>query len=77
MEGRVPTFAIAVEGRAPSSVAVELAARNMCVWSGHYYAVEPMRRLGLLESGGLTRIGFVSTTTEGEVDLLLEALADL
>ena len=49
----------------------------MCVWSGHYYAVEPMRRLGLLESGGLTRIGFVNTTTDSEVDRLLDALASL
>jgi selenocysteine lyase/cysteine desulfurase len=36
-----------------------------------------MRRLGLLDSGGLTRIGLVNTTTDSEVDQLIEALADL
>lgn len=77
MEGRVPTFAVSVEGRSPSEVAALLAEQDICVWSGHYYAVEPMRRLGLLDSGGLTRIGFVNTTTESEVDQLIEALADL
>ncbi len=77
MEGRVPTFAVSVEGRSPSEVARLLGEQEICVWSGHYYAVEPMRRLGLLESGGLTRIGFVNTTTDSEVDRLLEALAAL
>jgi cysteine desulfurase family protein (TIGR01976 family) len=77
MEGRVPTFAVSVEGRRPSAVAEVLAEQEICVWAGHYYAVEPMRRLGLLDSGGLTRIGFVNTTTEPEVDRLLEALAAL
>ena len=77
MEGRVPTFAVGIEGRTPSEVADLPAREGMCVWAGHYYAVEPMRRLGLLDSGGLTRIGFVNTTTDSEVDRLLEALAAL
>ena len=77
MEGRVPTFAVSVDGRNPSEVAESLASQEICVWAGHYYAVEPMRRLGLLDSGGLTRIGFVNTTTASEVDRLLEALAAL
>ena len=47
------------------------------MWSGHYYAVEPMARLGLLDRGGLVRIGFVQTTTDGEVDRLVEELSSL
>lgn len=77
MEGRVPTFAISVTGRTPDEVTRELAERNMAAWSGHYYAIEPMRRLGLLDEGGLTRIGFVATTTIDEVDALLTVLAEL
>ncbi len=77
MEGRVPTFAIEVAGRTPDEVTAALAERNMAAWAGHYYAVEPMRRLGLLERGGLTRIGFVATTTSDEVDALLAVLAAL
>ncbi len=77
MEGRVPTFAVSVDGLDAVEVATRLAARDMCVWAGHYYAVEPMRRLGLLDKGGLTRIGFVNTTTDEEVDRLLDALTGL
>jgi selenocysteine lyase/cysteine desulfurase len=33
-----------------------------------------MQQLGLLESGGAVRVGFVHTTTVDEVDRLLEAL---
>jgi selenocysteine lyase/cysteine desulfurase len=47
------------------------------VWSGHYYAVNVMDRLGVLDEGGLVRIGFVHYNTADEVDRALEALADL
>lgn len=77
MDGRVPTFAVEIEGRPPVEVAGELGRRGIFVWPGHYYAVEPMAALGVLDSGGLVRIGFVATTTEEEVDRLLEALTDL
>jgi cysteine desulfurase family protein (TIGR01976 family) len=75
MEGRVPTFAVEVAGLPSQEVAARLGDQGLFVWAGHYYAVEPMARLGLLERGGLTRIGFVHTTTEDEVDRLLEALS--
>ena len=77
MDGRVATFAISVRGRTASEVAAELGSHGIAVWAGHYYAVEPMRRLGLLESGGLVRIGFVNTTTTDEVDRLVERLSAL
>ena len=75
MEGRVPTFAIEVEGRSAADVAAYLGEQGIATWPGHYYAVEPMRRLGWLDRGGLVRIGFVATTTEEEVDRLLTTLA--
>jgi len=71
---RTPTFAIELEGWEPRAVAAELGRRGLFVWAGHYYAVEPMRRLGVLDRGGLVRIGFVHTTTVDEVDRLLEVL---
>jgi cysteine desulfurase family protein (TIGR01976 family) len=77
MQDRVTTFALSVEGVNPTTVAQTLADRSMAVWDGHNYAIEPMRRLGLLDKGGLVRIGFVATTTEAEVDALLAALADI
>lgn len=77
MDGRVPTFAVEVDGRSAGEVAEHLGSRGIAVWAGHYYAIEPMRRLGLLDSGGLVRIGFVNTTTIDEVDRLVEELAGL
>ena len=73
-EGRTPTFAVNVAGFHPDDVAGRLAAAGLSVWSGHYYAIEPMKQLGLLGTGGAVRIGFVHTTTVDEVDRLLEAL---
>jgi selenocysteine lyase/cysteine desulfurase len=45
------------------------------VWDGDYYALEPMRALGLSDSGGAVRAGFLHYTTAEEVDRLLEALS--
>ena len=76
MEGRVPTFAFNVPGRTSEEVAIELAAREIAVWWGDYYAIEIMRQLGL-EGTGAVRAGFVHYNTTDEVDRLLTALAEL
>ncbi len=74
MSGRVSTFAIEVEGVAAETVARRLGERGIATWPGHYYAVEPMRRLGWLDRGGLVRVGFVATTTPEEVARLVDEL---
>ena len=76
-DGRTPTFAIGVEGVPPAQVASNLGDQGIFVWSGDYYAVEVMRRLGVADEGGLVRIGFVHYNTAEEVDRVLEALAGL
>ena len=75
-ENRTPTFCFNVAGLGPREVAERLAERDLYVWDGHYYALEPMRALGL-EPDGAVRAGFLHYTSEEEVDRLLEALADL
>jgi cysteine desulfurase family protein (TIGR01976 family) len=78
MDGRrVATFAIEVEGRHPDDVARQMIEAGIYVWSGHYYAVNAMERLGVLDSGGLVRIGFVHYNTADEVDRVLEVLDSL
>jgi selenocysteine lyase/cysteine desulfurase len=74
MEGRVPTFAITIDGHHPDEVARKLAEQGMFVWSGHFYAVEVIARLGLEQAGGLIRIGLCHYATADEVDRLLDAL---
>jgi cysteine desulfurase family protein (TIGR01976 family) len=76
-EGRTPTFCFNVEGHHPRKVAELLGERDIYVWDGDYYALEPIRALGLADSGGAVRAGFLHYTTEEEVDRLLEALTDL
>ena len=75
--GRTPTFAVSVSGRHPDAVAAALGDLGIFVWSGDYYAVEVMRRLGVADQGGLVRIGFVHYNTFEEVDLVVAALGAL
>ncbi len=76
MAGRVPTFAFNLPGRSSEEVAIELAARDVAVWHGDYYAVEIMKVLGLVGTGAV-RAGFVHYNTAAEVDRLLTALDEL
>lgn len=75
MERRVPTFAFTVDGLSPDEVAARLGERGFAVWSGNYYALEIMNRLGLAQ--GAVRVGIVHYNTEQEVDRLLQELARL
>ena len=77
MTGRVPTFAFTVAGHAPADVARHLAAHGIFAWSGHFYAVETIARLGLNDSGGLVRVGLCHYNTAAEVDRFLSVLSDL
>jgi cysteine desulfurase family protein (TIGR01976 family) len=77
MEGRVPTFCFSVTGRTAQSVAEHLAANDVAVWWGNYYALETMRQLGLDEVDGAVRAGIVHYNTADEVDRLLAGLTEL
>jgi selenocysteine lyase/cysteine desulfurase len=74
---RAPTFAVSLDGYSASEVAERLGQLGLFVYDGHYYAVAVMERLGLLESGGLVRIGFVHYNTADEVDRTVQALKEL
>ena len=77
MDGRVPTFAFTLAGHHPDAVAAHLATRDLFAWSGHFYAVEVIRRLGLEDAGGLVRVGLCQYSTADEVDRLIAALREL
>ena len=74
---RTPTFAVAIDGLRADEVQGHLGDRGIFVWAGHYYAVEVMKRLGVLDSGGLVRIGFVHYNTAAELARFFETLDDL
>jgi cysteine desulfurase family protein (TIGR01976 family) len=77
LNSRTPTFAVRLDGYPCEEVASRLGAQGIFVWHGHYYAVAVMERLGLLNQGGLVRIGFVHYNTLDEVDGVLTVLREL
>lgn len=75
-EGRVPTIALTKAGSTPVELARKLASHNIFAWEGHYYAIEVARHLGLLETGGMLRIGIGQYNTAEEIDRTLDVLRD-
>lgn len=74
---RVPTVAFTVDRMAPADIAAALAARNIFVWSGHNYALEVVRSLGIDEAAGVVRVGPVHYNSPEEIDRFLEALGEI
>ncbi|MFB9217045.1 cysteine desulfurase-like protein [Vibrio sinaloensis] len=73
-ELRTPTFALTFDDHSPEDIARKLGEQNICVWNGHFYALGLVRQLGLQESGGVVRIGFMHYNTLQEVDSLFDEL---
>lgn len=77
IDERTPTFAVSLDGYSAKALATELGAQGIFAYHGHYYAIEVMSRLGVLESGGLVRLGFVHYNSSAEIDRLIETLQTL
>ncbi len=73
---RVPTFSVTLPGRKPAAMSRQLAAENIFVWDGSFYATEVINRLGLAENG-LLRIGLCHYNTPEEVDQLCDVIETL
>jgi cysteine desulfurase family protein (TIGR01976 family) len=74
---RVPTFAITAAGIDPRTVASLCAEAGINVWSGNYYALEPMTRMGLEATGGAVRVSLVHYNTPAEIARLDALLGQL
>lgn len=74
LDRRVPTVSFTHAKRRPEVIAKALADENIFVWSGHNYGVEPATALGLMESGGVVRVGAVHYNTTAEIDETLTAV---
>ena len=77
MSRRGPTVAFTHESRAPADIARALALENIFAWSGHNYAVEVAKSLGIYESGGAVRVGPVHYNTTSEIDRLFDVLRSI
>ncbi len=74
LDERVSTVSFTLEGKHPHDVAEQLGDAGFYVWDGHYYALAVVERLGLLESGGMVRVGATHYNTLDEVARFGEAL---
>jgi cysteine desulfurase family protein (TIGR01976 family) len=74
LDERVATVSFTLEGKHPNDVAKQLGDLGFYVWDGHYYALAVVERLGLLDSGGMVRVGAAHYNTLDEVARFGEAL---
>ena len=74
MHRRVPTVSFTIEGVEPAKLAKHFAGENIFVWSGHNYAIEPVSRMGLMDKGGVLRVGLAHYNTPEEVDQFVASL---
>ncbi|HOT23737.1 MAG TPA: cysteine desulfurase-like protein [Thermoleophilia bacterium] len=74
---RTSTVSFTLDGYTAMEVARILGERGLFVWDGHFYAIRLVERLGLIDSGGLVRVGLCPYTTKEELDRLLEAVHSL
>lgn len=77
IDRRVPTVAFTHTSAKPADIAKQLSERGIFVWSGHNYALEAVKSLGILEAGGAVRVGPVHYNNTNEINDLLNALADI
>lgn len=71
---RVPTVSFVLPDCDPTEVAKFMGSQGIYVWDGHNYGVEPVTRLGLIDKGGVVRVGPTHYNTPAEIDRFLDAL---
>ena len=74
---RVPTVSVTHPRHRNATLARALASQGINVWSGHNYALEVARLLGLDEKEGVLRIGLAHYNTAAEVERTVSALKAL
>ena len=74
LEERVPTVSFTLEGKDPQDIANAIGQQGIYVWNGHNYALAIVERMGLLEAGGMIRVGPVHYNTVEEIERFREVL---
>ncbi len=74
LDERVPTVSFTVPGKEPERIADEIGKHGIYVWNGHNYALAIVERMGLLEAGGMVRVGPVHYNTLDELEKFGEVL---
>ena len=71
---RAPTIAFVPKNKSPSNVASDLNRYNIMAGAGDFYAVRPLKALGIDPEEGVVRLSFVHYTSEDEVTKLINSL---
>lgn len=74
---RAPTVSFTIDHLTATEVCRRLAQQNIFAWDGHFYAIRAMEILGLLEKGGVTRIGMAVYNTSQEIEFTLAQISSL
>lgn len=74
---RAPTISFTIGSLSAEDVCRRLGERGFCTWDGHFYALRAIEVLGLLERGGVTRVGISLYNTGDEVSRLLGELKQI
>ncbi|MFA4965073.1 MAG: cysteine desulfurase-like protein [Thermoleophilia bacterium] len=74
---RTSTVSFTLDGFSAAEACRALGARGFFTWDGHFYALRLVELLGLLERGGLIRVGLAPYNTAAELERLVQAVADL
>jgi len=74
---RTGTICFTVDSRPPGEVAARLGERDIAVWSGHAYAWELARALGIRDTSGAIRASLAPYTAESDLDGLVNAMTSI
>lgn len=74
---RTPTVSFYKEGITAEEICKQLGAKSICGWDGHFYAQRAVEKMGLLDKGGVTRLGVSIYTTEEEIDYTVEVIREI
>ena len=71
---RAPTLSFLYKGKTADEVGKFLGSKNVCTWSGHFYAIRATEVLGLAEKGGVTRMGISVYNTMEDIERTLDIM---
>ncbi|MEW6624725.1 MAG: cysteine desulfurase-like protein [Bacillota bacterium] len=68
---RTSTVSFTVKGTHSKQIAKSLGEKGLFVWDGDFFATRLVERLGLVDQGGLVRVGLAPYNTIEEIDRLI------
>ena len=74
---RTSTVSFTLDGFSAEQACRALGARGIFAWDGHFYAFRLVQQLGLLDRGGLIRVGLAPYNTAAELERLVTAVTEL